>query len=634
MTYPGWMGITLLALSARTYAASEPVQQLGSLSLAELTQVEVTSVSKSAQSLSSAPAAIYVITQEEIHRSGLHSLPEILRLAPNLQVHQLSASGYQVTARGLIGNTADQSFSNNLLILIDGRSVYSPIFSGVFFDQLDVMSEDIERIEVISGPGATLWGANAVNGVVNIITTDAHASGGALLRLEGGDRTQSFAARYGDTAGDAFAYRVYGSGFSHGALELADGSSAHDRFDHAQVGFRSDRQSLHDTLTVQGDAYRGLEEQPGAFELPTMGANVLGRWQHYSPHSIWQLQAYVDHQQSGLPVGGAGFVLNTYDLELQHNLMLGNDGRLVWGAGERLTDYHIDTTPYYFYVPPHRWLHLTNLFAQGNFAVRPQLELTAGVKLEDDPYAGWSVMPDARLAWTLDARNFLWAAVARAVRSPTPFDTDVREAFGGMVALEGKPNFSTEKLWAYEAGYRVRPSEWLSVQLSGYYNVYDDLRSIEPASAQSLFPIHWDNLIAGHTYGLLAWADLQVAPWWRLSPAVRTYQARLHFKPGASGLLGVGQEGDDPGSMASLKSSMNLSSTVTLDGYLRHVANLPDPYAPAYTELSARLAWSINRHAELALQGANLLHARHQEFPTPSGEFIRRGVSLEARLSL
>jgi iron complex outermembrane recepter protein len=627
------IGLLALTGAAAARAAGESVQQLGSLSLAELTQVEVTSVSKRAQPLNSSPAAIYVITEEEIHRSGLHTLPEILRLAPNLQVHQLSTSNYQVTARGLVGNPGDQAFSNKLLILIDGRSVYSPLFSGVFFDQLDVMSEDIERIEVISGPGATLWGANAVNGVINIITRDAHASGGGLLRLEGGDRTDSAAARYGGGAGDALAYRVYAAGFRRAPLELADGSSAHDRFEHGQAGFRSDWQTVHDSLTVQGDAFRGTEEQPAALEVPTTGANLLGRWQHYSPFSVWQLQTYIDHQQVGQPLGGAGFVLTTYDLELQQNLMIGSRARLVWGAGERLSDYHIDTTPSYYYVPPHRWLRLTNLFAQGSFSLRPQVELTAGLKLEDDPYAGWSAMPDLRLAWTLDTRNFLWAAVSRAVRSPTPFDTDVREAFGGMLALTGKPNFATEKLWAYEAGYRVHPSEWLNLSLSAYYNVYDDLRTIEPASSQALFPIHWDNLIAGHTYGILAWADLEVAPWWRLSPSVRTYHAQLHFRPGASGILGVAQAGDDPGSMASLKSSMNLGTHLTFDAYLRHVANLPDPYAPAYTELGARLAWVLSREAELALQGSNLLHARHQEFALPYGELIRRGVSLEARLS-
>lgn len=511
--------------------------------------------------------------------------------------------------------------------------MYSPLFSGVFFDQLPVMSEDIQRIEVIAGPGATLWGANAVNGVINIITSDAHASSGGLLRLEGGDRTDSAAMRYGSSADDALAYRLYATGFRHAALELADGSGAHDHFEHGQAGFRTDWQTLHDSLTIQGDAFRGTVEQPGAFEVPTTGANLLGRWQHYSPYSVWQLQAYVDHQQAGQPVGGAGFVLNTYDLELQHNLILGSRARLVWGAGERLSDYHIDTTPSYFYVPPHRWLRLTNLFAQGSFSVRPQLELTAGVKLEDDPYAGWSALPDLRLAWTLDTRHFLWAAASRALRSPTPFDTDVREAFGGMVALTGKADLATEKLWAYEAGYRAHPSEWLSASLSAYYNVYEDLRSIEPASAQTLLPIHGDNLIAGHTYGVLAWADVQVAPWWRLSPSVRTYRARLHFRPGASGLLGVAQAGDDPGSMASLKSSMNLGTRVSFDAFLRRVANLPDPYSPAYTELGARLAWVLGRQAALALQGTNLLHARHHEFPLPYAELIPRGVSLEARLS-
>ncbi|MBV9345776.1 MAG: TonB-dependent receptor [Gammaproteobacteria bacterium] len=637
--------LALLAIPASALAVETPpesLEELGRMSLSELTHVEVTSVSKSPQTLSTAPAGIYVITQEEIHRSGLHSLPEILRLAPNLQVHQESSSGYEITARGLVGNPPDQAFSNKLLILIDGRSVYSPLFSGVFFDQLDVMSEDIERIEVIDGPGATLWGANAVNGVINIITRDAQSSTGTLLRAEGGDRTQSLAARYGASASDALSYRVYGTGFVRGSLEQScapqassctEGGSAQDHWSRAQAGFRTDWKSTLDSLTLQGDAYRGTEHQLGASEVALMGANVLGRWQHYSAYSLWQLQAYVDHSQTGHPVNGAAFVLTNYDVELQNNRLWGARTELVWGIGERLSDYHLETTPTLYFVPPHRWLDLTNVFVQGSYAVTPELKLTAGSKFEHDPYSGWSVMPDARLGWSPDSRNYVWLAASRAVRAPTPFDTDVRETVGGIVFLTGKPDFRTEKVTAFETGYRTEPSTWLNVSASVFYSLYDDLRSIEPASATVFLPIHWDNRIAGHTHGVVAWADVQVTPWWRLSPSVRTFRAALHFEPGASGLLPLSQAGDDPGSSWGLKSLLNLGPRVTLDGFLRHVENLPDPYAPEYTELDARLGWVVGKQAELSLHGTNLLHRRHLEFPAGYGAFIERGVALEARLS-
>ena len=626
-------GVALLAGSAAAAAAessNDAVKELSGLSLAELSRVEVTSVSKTAQTLSRAPAAVYVITREEILRAGVHSIPEALRLAPNLDVAQSTSSSYAISSRGFIGNPQAQSYANKLLILIDGRSVYSPLFSGVFYDELEVLMEDVDRIEVISGPGATLWGANAVNGVINIITRSAQETEGTLVRASAGNQEQTLAARYGEQASDALSYRLYATGFERGSLELADGSSALDHWSKAQAGFRSDWHQGQDSLTVQGDAYHGTEDQYGAPGVPISGANVLGRWQRTTAQSSWQLQAYFDHTEAGQPLNGAGFVLNTYDVELQQTIRAWSSFDLIWGVGERLNDYHIENSATYLFEPAHRNLNLTEGFLQGTWSVTPRLQAIAGIKTENDPYSHWSAMPNARLAWTLSPAAFVWLAASQAVRAPTPFDTDVMEKIGSVVFLTGNPNFGREKLTAYELGWRGQASDWMTLSASLFYNVYSDLRSVEPAP-QNMLPLYWGNLIEGDTYGLEAWANFQITSWWRLSPGVRLFHERLHFSPSASALLPLSQVADDPASNSSLKSAMNFGRRFTFDAILRHVAVLPDPYVPAYYELNARLGWQVNNALQVAVNGMNLLHSRHQEFA--DGEFIERSGSLEVRWS-
>ncbi len=628
------LGVAAMALAAPVTAEEpsqgEPVKELGRMSLADLTKVEVMSVSKTAEPINTAAAAVYVITHDEILRSGFHSIPELLRLAPNLQVNRISASSYAIAARGFAGNPPDQNFSNKLLILIDGRIIYSPLFSGIFYEQSDLMVEDIDHIEVISGPGATLWGANAVNGVINVITRSSKQTDGTLLSAAGGNQEQELAARYGARIGDAADYRVYALGFERDALQLADGSGAHDALHKGQLGFRTDWSNGAQAVTVQGDAYRGTEEQASASEIPVTGANLLARWQGTGERSELQVLAYFDHSESGQPVSGAGFVLNQYDLELQQHLRLGSRNEFVWGVGQRWSDYHTDGSATFYFVPATRTLSLTSVFAQDTLALLDDLKLTVGIKLEDDPYSHWSAMPDARLGWAVNDKNFLWSAISQAVRSPTPFDADVAEKLGTTVYLTGNPSFRTEKVTAYEAGWRTQASSWLSLSASGYYNVWTDLRTVEPSPTTTI-PFYWGNLMAGDTYGVEVWADIQAAPWWRLSPGYRSYHHRLHFQPGASGLLGTSQAGDDPASNASLKSSINLGRRITFDLMFTHVASLPDPIVPAYYELYARLGWRVSHGCELSLEGFNLLQPRHQEFP--SGNYIPRSGMAEVRWS-
>jgi iron complex outermembrane recepter protein len=607
-------------------AETVPGEDLSRLSLEELSNVEVTSVSKAADLLRQAPAAIYVITHEQIVRSGATSIPEALRLAPNLQVTQLTSSDYVVTARGFGGNPQAQNFSNKMLILIDGRSVYTPLFSGVYLDAQDVLMQDIDRIEVISGPGATLWGANAVNGVINIITRPAYLTAGTELSFGAGNLEQNISARYGGKPGEDTAYRIYGKAFARGALELADGSSAHDSWHKAQAGGRFDRSFGADLLTIQGDAYRAIENQLGTSEQVIAGGNVLGRWNHHTENSELQVQAYFDQTQRAAPAGGTAFVLHTYDLQLQQTVALGAHNRLVWGAGERINDYGITNSASLLFIPPHRSLRLGNVFAQDTLSLGESFKVTAGIKWENDPYSGGQFQPDLRLAWSASATTLLWAAAARAVRSPTPFDVDVAEKIGPLVALTGNPEFRPERVAAYEVGYRAQPAPTFSLSVSGYYNIYDDLRTVEVSPLTGFFPLQWDNLLKGHTYGVEAWSDWQAASWWRLSPGVRTFHPKLQFEPGASGLLGVAQAGDDPSTQVNFSSSMDIRRTVNWDLTLRYVGALPDPALPSYYELSTRLSWQPNPNLELALSGFNLLHQRHQEFASPYGEYIVRSV--------
>jgi iron complex outermembrane receptor protein len=614
--------------------ASDPVTQLSRMSLEELARVEVTSVSKSAQSLSSAPASIYVITHEEIQRAGALSIPEALRLAPNLQIEQINAQEYQIGARGFGSHLELQNFSNKILILIDGRSVYNPLFSGVAYDAQDVLMDDIDRIEVISGPGATLWGANAMNGVINIITRRAQDSTGTLLRATVGDQENAISARYGSQlgAGDDAAFRVYLKAFDRGPSEIPGGGSNGDRWHKAQAGFRVDLGSVGDAnrFTLQGD-YQDATENVGVFgDIGFRQHDLLGRWEHDGQRADTRLQVFIDGTDRGQPPSGVGFSLDTYDIDFQQSLDLGNRHRVVWGLGRRYNDYDIESTSTLAFDPEHRTLELTNVFAQDTMALTRELKLTLGLKFERNSYSGWSTLPDLRLAWSPDDSSLVWASAARAIRAPTPLDTDVIERADGVNPfLVGNPDFEPEAVNAFELGYRAQPHASISWSVSTFYNDYEDLRTIEPAPGVFL-PLRWGNFMEGSTYGMEAWANWQVTKWWRLSPGFRALHKRLRFDADASRLLGVEQAGNDPDKQASLKSSMDFGRW-TADAMLRYVGKLPSPENPSYTELGARVAWRATEALELSIAGANLLDQRHSEYALPTAREIRRSVYAELR---
>ena len=608
-------------------ARAQSVEDLQQLSISELANVDVSSVSKAAQPLSVAPASIYVITHEEIIRSGATNLPEILRLAPNLFVAETNANNYVITARGFSGNSSVQSFSDKLLVLIDGRTVYTPIFSGVYWELQGVLPEDIDRIEVISGPGATLWGANAVNGVINIVTRKSYETQGGFAEIGGGNLERYGAIRYGGRISDDLSYRVYAQGIYESDTPTSTGAPQPDHWSRPQGGFRLDwTPRAADAVTLQGDAYYGST----ATTTTIGGGNVTARWNHsWQDGSNLQVQAFFDRVVRGNDLtGGTPLWQNIYDLDLQDSVNLGSRNQLVWGGGLRFTQYRIAGEGGLQFAPAARLLDLSDAFVQDTFTLAKPFKLVFGLKLEDDPYSGLSALPSVRLVLTPGENLMLWAAASRAIRSPTPFDTDVQETVGALLELKGNPQFEPEKLTAYELGLRAQPSSRLSFSASGFFNVYNDLRSIE-FTPVTLFPLYWGNGVEGYTYGFEGWGRFQAASWWRLTAGLDLLSEHLKFAPGTIALAPITQDGDDPKRQATLRSSMNLGPNVTLDADLRYVGVLPDPHVPSYVELNSRIAWKIAPHLELALSGFNLLHAQHREDIT--GE-VARSVFAELRM--
>ncbi|MCE7797110.1 TonB-dependent receptor [Sphingobium sufflavum] len=607
--------------SAPVHAQS--VEELRDMSITALSDLDVSSVTKSPGALADAPGAIYVITHDDIVRSGTLTLPGILRLAPNLQVMRNTANGFVITARGQSGNPDAQNFANKLLVLIDGRSVYSPLFSGVYWDMQDVLPEDIDRIEVVSGPGATLWGANAVNGVINIITRRSGTTQGLYATGVAGNRTYDAGLRYGGRLGGDLNYRIYGKA----RRTLESNAGANDGTRRIQGGFRIDwSPSSSDDVMLLADVYDGVRGQRLSPDETFHGQHMVARWNRTSASgSTFQLQGYYDRNGRETEQGGGRFGIDTFDLSFEQGFALGSAHRIVWGGGARVSRYDIDGANGLDFVPDRRTIFLGNIFAQDSIVVTPSLTGIVGVKLEQDPFSGLVLLPNARLAWKPSSGSLLWASVSRAIRAPAPFDHDVSETLGGSLFLVGSQDIRSEKLIAYEAGTRLILSKQASLSVSAFYNVYDDLRSIEFAPV-GILPLRWGNGIRGESHGLDAWADVRVADWWRLKPGYSLLIQKFRFEPGSSGLLGVAQVGNDPRHRATLRSSMDIGARINVDADLRYVSPLPDPYVPSYVEMGLRLGWQFIERAELSVSGFNLLHDRHRELPASQANAVARTV--------
>ena len=624
---------------------SSSIGELKQLNVEDLMNVEVTSVTRHPEKLIEAASAIQVITQEDIRRSGATSIPEALRLADNLQVAQKNSHDWAISARGF--NTA---LANKLLVMIDGRTVYTPLYSGVFWDVQDYVLADIDRIEVISGPGGTLWGANAVNGVINIITKSAKDTQGLYVQAGGGSRPEDLAdVRYGGALNPETQFRFYGKYFERGPEVLANGDSSSDAWRQGRGGFRVDSDaSAIDKLTVQGDVYEGHENEQAGGTSDTSGENVLGRWsRRISDTSDLGLQTYVDRTYTsnpaaplivnGLEFAGPGIFqdeLTTYDVDFQHRLRIGTANSVVWGLGFRYSHDVVSNAPSLAFLPPTLDRDLYSLFAQDEIALRPDLSLTVGSKLERNDYTGFEVEPNVRLSWLLNSNQALWSAISRAVRTPSRIDQDFSEAAPPhFVILEGGSDFKSESVVAYELGYRVQLDQQLSASVSSFFNHYNDVRSttITPAT---LLPFFFANGLEGDTYGLEFTSNYQATDTWSLHAGYTLLKEHLHVKPGQIDINDALNETADPQHQFSLRSSLNLPRHTEFDTALRWVDTLHTNNGPvvgtvpSYFELDTHLAWHASDRLEFALVGQNLLHNRHPEygFPEPSRPEIERSA--------
>lgn len=633
-----------MPLSAQVTAdTAAEVRSLKKLDLDELMTIEVTSVSKRPEKLLEAASAIEVITQEDIRRSGATSIPEALRLAPNLQVAQKGAHSWGISARGF--NT---DLANKLLVMMDGRAVYTPLYSGVFWERQDYLLADLERIEVVSGPGGTLWGANAVNGVINIISKSAKDTPGFYAEAGAGDELQGFGgARYGGKLAPNVYFRVYGKYSDRDGGTLANGTPAHDAWHLGQGGFRLDAYTANqDTLTVQGDIYDSELEVLTGGTSKQSGHNLLGRWSRVLANgSTMTLQAYYDRTHldgatpafvvNSLVLAPAGRLvddLDTYDLDFQHILRAGERHQLIWGAAYRRTNDEVGNSPAVGFLPPVLEQNLYSGFLQDEITLRDDLTFTLGAKVEHNDYTGAEWEPGVRLRWNVTDRHMLWSAVSRAVRMPSRIDRDVTQGTPPyFVLLTGGQDFQSETVVAYELGYRGQLNSQLSASVSTFYNRYDDIRSTS-LSPVTVFPLFFSNQVEGETYGFEMSFAYQAASWWRWQGGYNLLREDLRVQPGGYDFNNALNETADPRNQLSLRSSMDLPHHWELDVAWRWVddlvinnAGVPNQ-VPAYSELDVRLAWHPSPALELSLVGRNLLHNRHAEYgiPGPTREEIDR----------
>lgn len=607
--------------------------------------IEVTSVSKSDQKIARVAAAIFVITQEDIRRSGMTNIADLLRIVPGLDVSQINANNWAISARGF-----NHQFENKLLVLIDGRAVYTPLIGGVNWDTQDVPLEDIERIEVIRGPGATLWGANAVNGVINITTKPAADTQGGLLSGGAGTRGQALdTVQYGGILRGHTSYRVFAKYLNEGSLPELSGRSGDDGWHLLHGGFRADENiSAKNSLTVQGDLYTGKEgasivhifsiDPPNTDALDTRselsGGNILGRWNHiFSSRSDTTLQVYFDNYTRTGPE--AREARDTFDVDFAHHLTWGSRQDVIWGAGYRRTWDRTAGTIDQAFLPADQTLQLFNTFAQDTITLKPDRAfLTVGTKLEHNDYDGFGIQPSARLAFTPSSWQTFWAGVSRAERNPARKDTGLEAALAAFpdpsgsstpveVILFGNPQIKSEYVVAYEAGFRAQPSKRFSIDVSAFFNRYDHLITLEPgpefyeptpAPPRFVIPITFGNKMYGTTEGGEVSANLKVMDRWTLSPGYALLKMHLHTDRASQDMSSVvDYEGSNPQHQAQLRSHVEIFRGLGWDASAYFVSALPFQQVASYTRVDSQLTWKLAERADFSLVGQNLLRDHHLE---------------------
>ena len=638
--------------------AGEPLKQL---SLAQLGDVEVTTASKEPEEVWKTPAAVYVLTNEDIRRSGATSIPEALRLVPGVQVSRIDNDHWAVGIRGF----ADQ-FSKSMLVMVDGRSLYTPLFAGVYWALQDgIILEDVERIEVIRGPGGTIWGANAVTGVINIITKRAKDTHGTLASVSGGNIDQGVGGfRYGAGHGGSFDYRVYGKGFSRGAGFHPD-DQRFDTWRMGQMGFRTDWDVRHnDHLTIQGDMYKGGVGETvgyGSFTPPAQiisnqavavsGGNLMAKWRHdLRKGSDIQVQAYYDRTYAIAPHYQE--TRNTFDLDFIHHLTLGEHHRFIWGLGARLSPSEfVQKVPTLDLIPHDIANNVYSGFVQDEIAIVPnKFSLTIGSKLEHNNYTGFEIQPSIRGLWAITPRQTFWAAVTRAVRTPSRVEEDFHLIAFGIaspliyLAVDGNQHLLSEGLIGYEAGYRTLVTPKFYVDIAVFHNDYDDLISFGAPSVTldpTPTPLHltirypWANGVRGSTDGFEIAPDWKPARWWQTKATYSYLNLNLESKPGAvdGGHYVTNVEGSSPHNQVTLQSRFNLPKGFEFDQTYRYVSALPAQLVGSYSTADSHLAWRATRQVEFSVVGENLFQPHHAEFGGNPGPLVGIKRSVYAQIA-
>jgi len=628
----------------------------------KLMHTTVTSVSKREEQESQVPAALYVISEEDIRRSGYTSIPDLLRMVPGLQVSQSGSQNWAVASRGFGGQ-----FSNKLLVMIDGRTVYTPVFSGVFWDVQNLMLEDIKQIEVIRGPGATLWGANAVNGVINIITKSAKDTQGTLLSAETGNQVKfGSSARYGGREGDVY-YRTYAKYQDNNAEHFSNGNNAGDQWSNEQGGFRVDwAGESKDKATLQSDVYKGQEDvtrflpvtsviSPSLYQRvndsdDVSGMNLLGRYKHtIDKDSDVSIQAYYDDVVRLSQDVGIGIHTQTFDVEAQDNWLVNDRNNLTFGMGYRYIDSGFGNSLYINYAPEDYSENVVNTFAQDRIAlIQNKLYLTLGSKLEHNDFSGFELEPSARLAYLPSDEETWWTSVSRAVHTPNQSNQDIGLVLASLhstpttlVSEQGVPNAQSEAVIAYEAGYRVMVHEEAAIDVTAFYNNYTNLASLTNGSASLQYnsalgyyvyaPLLVGNLNSGETHGMEVATTWDVNSKLRLNANYSFYFSHLDI----TGASLVTKQGTAPTQQYGIRAYYDITSKWEVNSFLYHTDDLTGLSIPAYTKLDAKIGYKPLDGLEISLVGQNLLRSEHQEytgFLYENPEEISRSVLLKATM--
>jgi iron complex outermembrane recepter protein len=619
------------------------ISRIDSMRLEDLLNQEVTSVLRKEGRLFEAPAAIFVISGEDIRRSGSRHIAEALRMAPGISVARLDQSLWSIRARGM----DDRRHQRGLQVLVDGRSVYSPAYAGVDWDTVDYLLEDIERIEVIRGPGGAVWGANAADGVINIITKRSHDTQGTFLSGGGGNVQRFGEARYGGAWGPSGSWRGYAK-----YLSTEDAAWGADAWNFFQTGFRADWDLERNWLTFAGDLYHGdLSRRRflARYSIPstnevflsdfeTFGGNLRFHWTHeLGPDSRLEFQSSYDRaERNGIIPDD--LIEDKFDVQLQHRLPLPWNQDFQYGLGYRFFPSTVRNLgdPQIQFDPRERHEQLVTFFLQDEIRFfDEQVRLILGTRFEHHDPTGWEVLPSGRLAWVPTENHTLWGAVSKAVRIPdrTQRDTRVRPLEGGPLFFpgvplpvffigEGNPRTEAERLIAYEVGHRWRMHEKLSLDLALFYNEFDDLVTgnllmdqaqliLDPVLPRMEIPVNASNQAEARSYGFELAATWHASEWWRLigGYAFVTLDAEDPFN--------VTRKGTHPEHQVTLRSSMDLPRNIDFDTWLRFVDGRPAMGVDSYFDLDVRLAWRPRPHWEIAAVGQNLIESRRMEAGVP-----------------